>query len=220
MTKNEYSAFHPNNVQYLLPGNMDEMRSHFVLSTLQVPKEHSAIVSDIRYFYNNATRLSKSKGKVEVGIKVGSHHVQVTTLKHQEVFSSLRLSTTINDIFRLSDIDEAATAMPSDDGFSFGLRADGGRIVMCFTSPQKANILQAIRNAKAKYSKDNRIHKPIERLLRPQDVPGTLLNLAFMNMSSLDHQLRLASYNLLGALCITFKFRTATRLVCSRGKMR
>ncbi|OAA76331.1 Ras GTPase activator [Akanthomyces lecanii RCEF 1005] len=216
VTKNECSAFHPNNVKYLLPGNMDEMRSHFVLSTLQVPKEHSAIVSDIRYFYNNATRLSKSKGKVEVGIKVGSHHVQVTTLKHQEIFSSLRLSTTINDIFRLSDIDEAATAMPSDDGFSFGLRADGGRIVMCFTSPQKANILQAIRNAKAKYSKDNRMHKPMERLLRPQDVPGTLLNLAFMNMSSLDHQLRLASYNLLGALCITFKFRTATRLVCSR----
>ncbi|KAJ6787469.1 hypothetical protein PWT90_02693 [Aphanocladium album] len=215
-TKNEYSAFHPNNVKYVLPGSMDEMRAHFFLNSLQVPKEHSAIVSDVRYFYNTATRLSKSKGKVDVCIKVGSHHVQVTTLKQQEIFSSMRLSSTINDIFRLSDIDEAATAIQNDDGFSFGLRADGGRIVMCFTSPQKANILQAIRSAKAKYSKDSRMHKPVERLLRPQDVPGTLLNLAFMNLSSLDHQLRLASYNLLGALCITFKFRTSTRLVCSR----
>lgn len=197
---------------------MEEMRGHFILNSLQVPKEHSAIVSDIRYMFSQATRLSKSKGKVDVNIKVGSHHVQVTTVKHQEIFSSLRLSTAINDIFRLSDIDEAATAIQSDDSFSFGLRADGGRIVMCFTSPHKSNILQAIRSAKAKYSKDSRTHKPLERLLRPQDVPGTLLNLAFMNLSSLDHQLRLASYNLLGALCITFKFRTTTRLVCSRGK--
>ncbi|KAJ3498532.1 hypothetical protein NLG97_g1046 [Lecanicillium saksenae] len=215
-TKNEYSAFHPNNVKYVLPGSMEEMRSHFIINSLQVPKEHSAIVSDIRYFYNTATRISKSKGKVDVSIKVGTHHVQVTTINQQEIFSSMRLSSIINDIFRLSDIDEAATAIPNDDGFSFGLRADGGRIVMCFTSPQKANILQAIRSAKAKYSKDSRMHKPVERLLRPQDVPGTLLNLAFMNLSSLDHQLRLASYNLLGALCITFKFRTSTRLVCSR----
>ncbi|TQV91339.1 ras GTPase activator [Cordyceps javanica] len=216
VTKNEYSAFHPNNVKYILPGSMQEMQNHFIIESLQVPKEHSAIVSDIRFCFYHATRLSKSKGKVEVDIKVGSHHVQVTTRKQQEIFSSLRLSTTINDIFRLCDIDEAATAIPSDDGFSFGLRADGGRIVMCFTSPQKMAILQAIRSAKAKNSKDSRMHKPVERLLRPQDVPGTLLNLAFMNLSSLDHQLRLASYNLLGALCITFKFRTATRLVCSR----
>ncbi|KAM3549189.1 hypothetical protein MY1884_008850 [Beauveria asiatica] len=216
VTKNESSAFHPNNVKYLLPGGMKEMQNHFLINSLQVPKEHSAIVSDVRYFFKHATRLSKSKGKVDVTIKVGSHHVQVMTNKHQEIFSSLRLSTTINDIFRLSDIDEVATAIPSDDGFSFGLRADGGRIVMCFTSPHKASILQTIRSAKAKYSNENRMHKPVERLLRPQDVPGTLLNLAFMNLSSLDHQLRLASYNLLGALCITFKFRTATRLVCSR----
>lgn len=216
-TKNELSAFHPNNVKYVLPGGMQEMTGHFMITSLQMPKEHSTIVSDTRYVFKEATRLSKSKGKVEVVIKVGTQYVQVTTREQQEIFSGLRLSTTINDIFRLSDIDEAAAALPSDDGFSFGLRADGGRIVMCFTSPHKANILQAIRSAKAKYSKDDRMHMPVERLLRPQDVPGTLLNLAFMNLSSLDHQLRIASYNLLGALCITFKFRTATRLVCSRG---
>ncbi|OAA58846.1 Ras GTPase activator [Cordyceps fumosorosea ARSEF 2679] len=216
VTKNDLSAFHPKNVKYVLPDGMQNMRPHFMIESLQVPKEHSSIISDVRFMYNNVTRLSKSKGKVDVIIKVGSHHVQVTTSKHQEIFSSMRLSTTINDIFRLSDIDEAATAISSDDGFSFGLRADGGRIVMCFTSTQKATILQAIRSAKANNSKDNRMHKPVERLLRPQDVPGTLLNLAFMNLSSLDHQLRLASYNLLGALCITFKFRTTTRLVCSR----
>ncbi|EGX89201.1 Ras GTPase activator [Cordyceps militaris CM01] len=216
VTKNELSAFHPNNVKYLLFGSLDDVRHSFFINSLQVPKEHSAIVSDIRYVCHHATRLSKSKGKVDVIIKVGSHHVQVTTSKHQEIFSSLRLSSTINDIFRLGDIDEAATAIPSEDGNSFGLRADGGRIVMCFTSNDKAKILHAIRSAKARNSKDSRMHKPVERLLRPQDVPGTLLNLAFMNLSSLDHQLRLASYNLLGALCITFKFRTATRLVCSR----
>ncbi|KAK4060229.1 uncharacterized protein Triagg1_10854 [Trichoderma aggressivum f. europaeum] len=117
------------------------------------------------------TRLSKSKGKVEVVIKVGSQFVQVTTTKKQEVLSGLRLSTTVNDIFRLGDVEEATTTLQSEDDSSFGLRADGGKIVMYFTSPKKADVLQTIRSAKNKHGKENRTYKPFERLMRPQDVP-------------------------------------------------
>ncbi|TDZ23115.1 Neurofibromin [Colletotrichum orbiculare MAFF 240422] len=87
---------------------------------------------------------------------------------------------------------------------------------MYFTSPKKADVLQTIRGAKAKYGKDTRAHKAYERLIRPQDVPGTLLNLALTNLSSSDHMLRLSSYNLLGALCKAFKFSASMNLMCNK----
>lgn len=170
--------------------------------------------------FHPITRISKSKGKVEVVIKVGSQFVQITTVKKQEILSGFRISSIINDVFRLSDIDEATSTATSqaDDDSGFGLRADGGRIVMFFTSSKRADVLQTIRGAKVKLGKDNRIPKPAERLVRPQDVPGTMLNLALTNLSSPYHVLRLASYNLLGALCRSFDFSAAGRLVCNKGQ--
>lgn len=215
-TKNEDSVFHPKNVEYHLIGSLQDLQTHFHLSQLHLPKETISVVTDTRYMFQPIVRLSKSKGKIEVVIKVGSQFVQVTTTKKQEILAGFRLNTTVNDIFRLGEVDEAPTSIQTEDDSAFGLRADGGKVVMYFTSPKKADVLQTIRGAKAKHGKDSRTHKPFERLIRPQDVPGTLLNLALTNLSSPDHVLRLSSYNLLGALCRAFKFSSAARLVCTK----
>lgn len=207
-------------MEYHLIGNLQDINAHFHLNQLHLPKETLSVVSDTRHGFQPITRLSKSKGKIDVSIRVGSQFVQVATTKKQEVFAGFRLSTTVNDIFRLSDIDEASTSIQTEDDSAFGLRADSGKIVMYFTSPKKAEILQSIRSAKIKHGKDGRAHKPLERLIRPQDVPGTLLNLALTNLSSPDQTLRVSSYNLLGALCKAFKFSSAARLVCTKGMAR
>ncbi|KAH6971880.1 hypothetical protein BKA56DRAFT_677938 [Ilyonectria sp. MPI-CAGE-AT-0026] len=215
-TKNENGVFNPKNVEYHLIGSLQDLQAHFHLSQLHLPKETISVVTDTRYVFQPITRLSKSKGKIEVIIKVGSQFVQVTTTKKQEIFAGFRLGTTVNDIFRLGEVDEAPTSIQTEDDSAFGLRADNGKIVMYFTSPKKSDVLQTIRGAKAKHGKDSRTQKSIERLIRPQDVPGTLLNLALANLSSPDHILRLSSYNLLGALCKAFKFSSASRLVCTK----
>ncbi|QUC20790.1 uncharacterized protein UV8b_05031 [Ustilaginoidea virens] len=216
-TREETSIFHPNHVEYNLISSMQELQDYFHLGQLDLPKETIDVVKETRYVFQQVTRLSKSKGKVEVVIKVGSHFVQITTVKRQEVLAGFRLSSVINDIFRLGDVEEAINATQIGDESSFGLRADGGKIVMFFTSVNRADILQTIRGAKSKHGKDSRMPKPIERLVRPQDVPGTMLNLALTNLSSPYHVLRLASYNLLGALCRSFEFRISGRLLCNRG---
>jgi neurofibromin 1 len=205
-------------MDYILIGSLQDLQAHFHLSQLNLPRETISVVTDTRYVFQPITRLSKTKGKVEVVIKVGSQFIQVTTAKKSDVFPGYRLHTTVNDIFRLGDIDEAQASMHTEDDSAFGIRADSGRIVMFFTSPQKTDILQTIRGAKAKYGKDSRSHKTLERLIRPQDVPGTLLNLALTNISSPDDALRLASYNLLGALCKTFEFSPASTLMCTKGE--
>jgi neurofibromin 1 len=219
-TRNDTSVFHPNNVEYHLVGNLQDLQTHFHLGQLHLPKETVSVVTDTRFMFQPITRLSKTKGKIEVIVKVGSQFVQITTTKKQEVLAGFRLNSTVNDIFRLGEVDEAPTSIQTEDDSAFGLRADGGKIVMYFTSPKKADILQTIRGAKAKYGKDSRAHKTLERLIRPQDVPGTLLNLSLANLSSSDAVLRLASYNLLGALCKAFKFGSADKLVCTKGMLR
>ncbi|ODA79734.1 hypothetical protein RJ55_05328 [Drechmeria coniospora] len=215
-TKNENSVFHPKNVDYHLIGTLQGLQTHFHLSQLHLPQETISVVTDTRYMFQRVTRLSKSKGKVEVVIKIGSEFVQVTTAKKHELLSGFRLNSTVNDIFRLADIDEATTPVQANDDSAFGLRVDGGRVVMFFTSPEKADLLQTIHTAKGKYGKDTRLHKPPERLVRPQDVPGTMLNLALTNLASHNPLLRLASYNLLGALCRAFDYGSANRLIYTK----
>ncbi|KJZ78890.1 hypothetical protein HIM_01663 [Hirsutella minnesotensis 3608] len=215
-TRNDNSVFHPKNAEYHLFGSLQDLQAQFHLSQLHLPKETISVVTDTRFVFQPVTRLSKSKGMVEVIIKVGSQFVQVTTAQKQEILPGLRLSSTINDIFRWGDVEEATTTMSSGDESTFGLKADGGRIVMCFTSSKRNDVLQSIRGAKGKYGRDERVHKPLERLVRPQDVPGTILNLALMNLASPDHTLRLTSYNLLGALCRAFEFRAGARIICAK----
>jgi neurofibromin 1 len=52
-----------------------------------------------------------------------------------------------------------------------------------------------------------------DRALRPSDVPGTLLNVAFLNLSSSDETLRLGAYNLVSELCQFFKYELASSVM-------
>ncbi|KAH8677702.1 GTPase-activator protein for ras-like GTPase [Xylariales sp. PMI_506] len=212
-TKNEASVFNPGNVDYHLIGSLQDLQAHFHLSQLHLPKETISVVTDTRYVFQPITRLSKTKGKIEVTIKVGSQFVQVTTVKKQEVHPGFRLNATVNDIFRLGEVEESPTSIPTEDDSAFGLRADNGKIVMYFQSPKKTDVLQAIRGAKVKHGKDPRALKSFERLIRPQDVPGTIINLALTNLAATDPTLRLSSYNLLGALCRAFKLKAASKFM-------
>lgn len=215
--KSEISALHPKNVDYFMIGSLQDLQGHFHLSQLHLPKETISVVTDTRFVFQPITRLSKTKGKVEVVIKVGSQFIQVTSTKKQEVVPGLRMNATVNDIFRLSEVDEAPTSIQTEDDSAFGLRTENGKIVMYFTSPRKPDILQAIRGAKSKYGKELRTLKSFERLVRPQDVPGTLLNIALTNMASSDQVLRVASYNLLCALCRAFKFAADSKFLSAKG---
>jgi neurofibromin 1 len=204
-------------MDYHLIGNLQDLQTHFHLSQLHLPKDTISLVTDTRFVYQPIIRLSRTKGKIEVVIKVGSQFVQVTTTKKQEVVPGLRLHATVNDVFRLTEIDEAPTSIQTEDDSAFGLRTESGKIVMYFTSQKKSDVLQAIRSAKTKHGKDLKTPAPLERLIQPQDVPGTLLNIALTNMASVDQTLRLASYNLLCALCQTFKFSVNAKFMTARG---
>lgn len=57
-----------------------------------------------------------------------------------------------------------------------------------------------------------------ERPISPNDVPGRLLNMSLLNIGSDDPNLRLAAYNLLYSLSLTFRFDIGNQLLNARGK--
>lgn len=56
-----------------------------------------------------------------------------------------------------------------------------------------------------------------ERAIRPNDVPGRLLNMALLNIGNSDPGLRLAAYNLLYSLSLSFKFNVGNQLLNAKG---
>lgn len=57
----------------------------------------------------------------------------------------------------------------------------------------------------------------VHQKIRPRDVPGTLLNMALLNLGSLDPNLRTAAYNLLCALTQTFDLKIEGQLLETSG---
>ncbi|KAK3950236.1 hypothetical protein QBC32DRAFT_376735 [Pseudoneurospora amorphoporcata] len=213
--RNENSIYSPANIEYHLLGSYREYYAHFDHKTFNLNKVTQAFMDETENGFN-ITRLSKTKGKIDVSLSISESFVRVSTKKRQEIYPASRISVVINDAFRLSEVEEAPTSIQTEDDSAFGLRADNGKIVMYFTSPEKAMILSLLRMKKAAYRKDPKHNQPQERFIKPQDVPGTLLNLALTNLASPYPMLRLSSYNLLGALCKSFKFKAASRLVSTK----
>jgi neurofibromin 1 len=216
-SKDENHIWHPSNIEFFMLGSVIELQQHFNLGSLHLPKETMSFLSDTRYVFHNITRLSKTKGKTEVVFKVGSQYIQITPIKRQEIFTGLRMMVNVNDIFRLADVEEANPAYHTDEENAFGIKTDNGKVSMFFSSPKKNDILKTLKSCKAKYSKDNKPSKLNERTIRPEDVPGTMLNISLMNMASTDPCLRLAAYNLLCALCQAFQFNLDRQFVSAKG---
>ncbi|KAA8914567.1 hypothetical protein FN846DRAFT_896963 [Sphaerosporella brunnea] len=215
--KDENHPWHPSQIEFFMLCNLGELQQHFNLGSLHLPKETMTFFSDFRYVFHNITKLSKTKGNTEVVFKLGSQYIQITPVKRQELFPGFRVLVTVNDIFRLSDVEETNASYHTDEDNAFGIKTDNGKTSMFYSSPKKNEILKTLKASKAKYSSDNKPSKLNERTIRPEDVPGTMLNISLMNMASTDPDLRLSAYNLLCALCQAFQFNLDRQYVNAKG---
>uniref|UniRef100_V5ET08 Ras GTPase activating protein RasGAP n=2 Tax=Kalmanozyma brasiliensis (strain GHG001) TaxID=1365824 RepID=V5ET08_KALBG len=152
-----------------------------------------------------------------VTFNIGGEYLQITGLKQQDWLPNT--SVQLNDVFHLSDIDDVRSISIRGDDNTFFLSCRNGSMNFVFTSRERSEVVQALRQAKARASKF-RADNPVDRVLRPNDVPGTLLNMAMHNITSNDSALRLSAYNLLCALSTSFNFGASSakkRLLSSRG---
>ncbi|GAC96962.1 RasGAP group protein [Pseudozyma hubeiensis SY62] len=177
----------------------------------------SILNSPVETIYDQVTLVWYYRTLTPVTFIVGSEYLQIQGLKQQDWLPNVTVQ--LNDVFHLSDIDDVRSISIRGDDNTFFLSCRNGSMNFVFNSRERSEVVQALRQAKARVSKF-RASNAVDRVLRPNDVPGTLLNMAMLNITSNDAALRLSAYNLLCALSTSFNFGASSakkRLLSSRG---
>lgn len=176
----------------------------------KLPGATLSLDEDLKVF-NNALKLSHKDTKV--AIKVGPSAIQVTSAEKTKVLSHAVL---LNDVYYASEIEEVMQVCLVDDNqFTLTIANENGPL--SFIHNDCDSIVQAIIHIRTRWELSQPDSVTVHQKIRPKDVPGTLLNMALLNLGSSDPNLRTAAYNLLCALTATFDLKIEGQLLETSG---
>ncbi|XP_055736461.1 neurofibromin-like isoform X3 [Salvelinus fontinalis] len=210
----EYTKYH----ERLLTGLKGSKRVQFIDSPARLaehveaeqqklPAATLALEEDLKVFHN-ALKLAHKDTKVS--IKVGSTAVQVTSAERTRVLGQ---SVFLNDVYYASEVEEICLV----DETQFTLTMANQGTPLTFMHQECDAIVQSIIHIRTRWELSQPDSIPQHTKIRPKDVPGTLLNLALLNLGSSDPSLRSAAYNLLCALTCTFNLKIEGQLLETSG---
>lgn len=163
----------------------------------KLPGATLSLDEDLKVF-NNALKLSHKDTKVT--IKVGPSAIQITSAEKTKVLSH---SVLLNDVYYASEIEEVC--LVDDNQFTLTIANESGPL--SFIHNDCDSIVQAIIHIRNRWELSQPDSVTVHQKIRPKDVPGTLLNMALLNLGSSDPNLRTAAYNQLCALTATFDLK-------------
>ncbi|XP_037923398.1 neurofibromin isoform X2 [Hermetia illucens] len=173
----------------------------------KLPGATLSLDEDLKVF-NNALKLSHKDTKV--AIKVGPTALQITSAEKTKVLAH---SVLLNDVYYASEIEEVC--LVDDNQFTLSIANESGQL--SFIHNDCDNIVQAIIHIRNRWELSQPDSVTVHQKIRPKDVPGTLLNMALLNLGSSDPNLRTAAYNLLCALTGTFDLKIEGQLLETQG---
>lgn len=173
----------------------------------KLPGATLSLDEDLKVF-NNALKLSHKDTKV--AIKVGPTALQITATEKTKVLSH---GVLLNDVYYASEIEEVC--LVDDNQFTLSIANESGQL--SFIHNDCDNIVQAIIHIRNRWELSQPDSVVVHQKIRPKDVPGTLLNMALLNLGSSDPNLRTAAYNQLCALSATFDLKIEGQLLETQG---
>ncbi|KAF9579343.1 Ras GTPase activating protein ira2, partial [Lunasporangiospora selenospora] len=198
----------------IFPSSLMELSEYILPQELRLPKSTTNLETEQMVSIPGVHKLIPGLPPTPVQFKIGNEVIQIVMQKKQEIF--VGMSCQYNDVYHISELDDISKAHSRGDDGEFFIIYEDGTMSMTFTSTKRDQIISAIAKTKQRFL----AAKPPNysaRVIRPNDVPGTLLTMSMFNLSSPDSALRLASYNLLCALSDTFKFDTGNQLLNAKG---
>ncbi|XP_077167981.1 neurofibromin isoform X2 [Paroedura picta] len=186
------------------PGKLAEHIEH---EQQKLPAATLALEEDLKVFHN-ALKLAHKDTKVS--IKVGSTAVQVTSAERTRVLGQ---TVFLNDIYYASEIEEIC--LVDENQFTLTIANQGTPLT--FMHQECEAMVQSIIHIRTRWELSQPDSIPQHTKIRPKDVPGTLLNIALLNLGSSDPSLRSAAYNLLCALTCTFNLKIEGQLLETSG---
>ncbi|CAD6227786.1 GSCOCG00006244001-RA-CDS [Cotesia congregata] len=173
----------------------------------KLPGATLTLDEDLKVF-PSALKLSHKDTKVS--IKVGPSAIQITSAEKCKVLSH---SVLLNDVYYASEIEEVC--LVDDNQFTLTISNEAGPL--SFIHNDCDSIVQSIMHIRNRWELSQPDSMSVHPKIRPKDVPGTLLNMALLNLGSSDPDLRTAAYNLLCALTATFDLKIEGQLLETSG---
>ncbi|KYB29814.1 Neurofibromin-like Protein [Tribolium castaneum] len=210
----EYTKFH-DRILAPLKGNRklifidapNKLTEFIELDQQKLPGATLSLDEDLKVF-NNALKLSHKDTKV--AIKVGPTAIQITSSEKTKVLSH---SVLLNDVYYASEIEEVC--LVDDNQFTLTIANESGPL--SFIHNDCDSIVQAVIHIRNRWELSQPDSVTVHQKIRPKDVPGTLLNMALLNLGSSDPNLRTAAYNQLCALTATFDLKIEGQLLETQG---
>ncbi|XP_044015830.1 neurofibromin isoform X2 [Aphidius gifuensis] len=173
----------------------------------KLPGATLTLDEDLKVF-TGALKLSHKDTKVS--IKVGPSAIQITSSEKCKVLSH---SVLLNDVYYASEIEEVC--LVDDNQFTLTISNEAGPL--SFIHNDCDSIVQSIYHIRNRWELSQPDTMSVHTKIRPKDVPGTLLNMALLNLGSCDPNLRTAAYNQLCALTTTFDLKIEGQLLETSG---
>eukprot|EP00047_Mylnosiga_fluctuans_P015123 m.43539 g.43539 ORF g.43539 m.43539 type:complete len:2596 (+) comp5784_c0_seq3:20-7807(+) len=142
--------------------------------------------------------LPGTQKRVPCMLKMGSSSIQVVHAEKLRVFGLLYTPTNIYSVAKI-----AAICPGKESGVL--VKYNDNAETLTLDCPDNDAVMRTLSDIWQRHLLSEPA-KTSHKVLRPSDVPGTLLNMALLNLGSPELSLRLAAYNFLSALTATFQF--------------
>ena len=186
-----------NNRKIIFLDSLQRLNDYIDPSEQKLPQPTIALEEDLKV-YPGATRLHHKESKVN--FKIGASSISVTTLEKSKVLGQQAI---LNDVYFASEIEEVC--LVDDNQFTLGLSHEPGHL--SFVHPDCDTIVTNVIRIRSLWELSQSDVSTVHTKIRPKDVPGTLLNMALLNLGSSDGFLRTAAYNLLRCVIQTFDLK-------------
>eukprot|EP01087_Luapelamoeba_hula_P001442 TRINITY_DN1115_c0_g1_i1.p1 TRINITY_DN1115_c0_g1~~TRINITY_DN1115_c0_g1_i1.p1 ORF type:complete len:2561 (-),score=353.59 TRINITY_DN1115_c0_g1_i1:117-7799(-) len=197
----------------VLVSSVKELQAFIPERELALPTSTLAVERDVRATFSPVQKLMPYNNQKEVVVKVSNSLFEVVTAKQHNIFGH-RVS--LVDLLHIASIVEINVA---EDTSEFVLKYDKDDLkTATYRTPASEQIIMAIRASKASYNLSKTEESvTAKRSFRAADVPGTLLNMALLNLGNTNAELRVEAYNLLAALCSSFNLSVQSSLYETSG---
>lgn len=175
----EYSKYHERilaplrgNRKLIFIDSPQKLTEYIEPDQQRLPGATLSLDEDLKVF-NNSLKLSHKDTKV--AIKVGPTAIQVTAAEKTKVLSH---SVMLNDVYYASEIEEVC--LVDDNQFTLTIAHENGPL--SFIHNDCDAIVQAIIHIRTRWELSQPDSVTVHTKIRPKDVPGTLLNMALLNL--------------------------------------
>ncbi|KAI6650423.1 Neurofibromin isoform X3 [Oopsacas minuta] len=190
----------------------NKFSDHIDISQLRLPQSTINLCQGQQVFQN----VIRSGYKLPYSIKITSTNFWVNSSEKFKIFYT---SAPLNDIHCLSEIEDVSY-IEERNQCTIKIQSSPETLVYVFQTDSK-DLYKALRGLQSRWDFQQPVYIGLGQSnycqIQPSDLPGTLLNLALLNLGSSDPSLRLAAYNLLCVLSYTFRFELGRQLNSAQG---